>query len=120
MKKIIINQEGIELEVKPIDCPALRAIDRVLPVTSRVKVWGDEIYFDINVAAPAEGATIDVNVGDVAYWPESRCLCLFFGKTPMSVTNKPVPAGEVVIVGKTALNPESLRKVGPGSRIMVC
>lgn len=120
MKKIIIFQAGIELRVRTIDCPALQKIDQALPISSRVKVWGDEIYFNIGVDASAEGATIDIEAGDVAYWPEGRCLCIFFGKTPMSISDKPVPASEVVIVGKTDVDPEMLRKVGPETKITVC
>ena len=121
MKKIIIYQAGIELNVKSIASPAVRIIDQALPIISKVKVWGDEIYFNINIHAPVQLATADVEVGDIAYWPEGQCLCIFFGRTPMSIDDKPVPASEVVILGTIDnLNPEALRAVGPGSSIRVC
>lgn len=120
MKKILIRQAGIEIAVKPVDSPALREIDKALPITSKVKVWGDEIYFDINIKAPPDGATIDVEAGDIAYWPEGKSLCIFFGKTPISIGDKPLPASKVVIIGKIDPDFEALCSVGPESKIMVC
>lgn len=121
MKKIIIYQAGIELNVKPFDCAAMKIIDQALPIISKVKVWGDEIYFDIGIDVPVQSATADVDVGDVAYWPECQCLCIFFGRTPMSINDKPVSASEVVILGTIDnLNPAALRTVGPGSTIRIC
>ena len=82
--------------------------------------WGDEIYFDIGFKVSAEGATMDVDIGDVAYWSQGKCLCIFFGQTLASTSPKPVPASPVVIVGKTAASPESLRQIQLGEKISVC
>ena len=35
-----------------------------------------------------------------ADWPPGRALAIFFGRTPMSTTDKPVPASEVNLVGR--------------------
>ena len=121
MKKIIINQADVDLDVQAIDCLTLRAIDKVLPLTSTVKVWGDEIYCDTGIDAPAHPLTAEIDVGDVAYWPEDRCICLFFGKTPLSVTEQPVPSSEVVVIAHVdIIDIEALRKVGPGTTINIC
>ena len=121
MSKITIKSEDneIELKVEFTDNPTAAKIKESLPIESEVKTWGDEIYFDTGIAAPAEGATVDVAVGDIAYWPDGKCLCIFFGRTPASSGDKPVPASEVVIVGKTTVEPALLRKVKPGSKITV-
>jgi len=121
MKKIKIETKTgqIELDVNPADNAAARKISAALPIESTVKTWGDEIYFDTGIAAPAEGATLDVAVGDLAYWPDGKCLCIFFGKTPASSDDKPAPASEVVIVGKVSLDAALLRKVKSGCRITV-
>lgn len=117
MKKIKIG--NIELDVKALDNATVKEIDKNLPIESKVKTWGDEIYFDTGITAPAQGATLDVGIGDIAYWPEGKCLCIFFGPTPASSGDKPVPASEVVIVGKTDADPDLLRKVKSGSKIEV-
>lgn len=90
---------------------AAQDIIRALPLTSEVLTWGDEIYFKTNITAAQEDLTLDTNIGDVAYWPEGKCICVFFGPTPLSKTEKPVPASEVVIIGKTLTDPEELRKI---------
>ena len=121
MSKIAIKSEDneIELKVEFTDNPTAAKIKESLPIESKVKMWGDEIYFDTGITAPAEGATVDVAVGDIAYWPDAKCLCIFFGRTPASSGDKPVPASEVVIVGKTTVEPALLRKVKSGSKITV-
>lgn len=121
MRKIKIEAEDIkvELEVEFLDNPAAKKILESLPIESKVKTWGDEIYFDTGITAPDKGATLDVAAGDIAYWPEGRSLCIFFGPTPASSQDRPVPASEVVVVGKTSLDPALLRRVKPGSKITV-
>ena len=51
--------------------------------------WQDksynEIYFPIPVEAEAENAATLVEEGDLAYWPEGRCFCIFFSLTPASL-----------------------------------
>ena len=121
MRKIIINQAGVDLSVRSFDNSTLQAIDKVLPLTSTVMVWGDEIYCNIDVDAPVQSLTADLAIGDVAYWPEDRCLCLFFGKTPLSVTEQPVPASKVIVIGHVDnLNLPALRSVGAGSTVRIC
>ena len=63
---------------------------------------------------------MDVAVGDIAYWPQGKCLCVFFGITPASTSDKPEPASAVGIVGRTAATPELLRKAEAGQKIVVC
>lgn len=118
MKKITI-EPNIELDIRPADNITAKEIDKNLPLESKAMTWGDEIYFDTGIKAPSEGATLDVNVGDIAYWPHGKCLCIFFGPTPASSTDKPIPASEVVIVGKAELDPNQLRKVKSGAKIVV-
>lgn len=90
-----------------------------LPIESTISRWGDEIYFNLGFKASAQGATMDVNSGDIAYWSQGKCLCIFFGPTPESTTQKPVPASPVVIMGKTNALPQDLKKVELGEKITV-
>jgi len=90
-----------------------------LPVEAVVSRWGDEIYFETDISAPADGKTMEVKVGDVAYWPEGKCFCVFFGRTEASTTDKPMPASPVVIIGTTMANPSELREVKAGSAIQL-
>ena len=74
------------------DSPIARALAQRLPITATVNRWGDEIYFDVPVKMANTEPTLEVKVGDIAYWPEGPCLCIFFGKTPASRTDEPRPA----------------------------
>jgi hypothetical protein len=69
-----------------------------------------------------EGAalTTDINVGDVCFDPVSKALCVFFGRTPASVMDKPVPEEPVQVIGRNAGPLESLRQIKQGDRVTVC
>lgn len=121
MNKIIIKSKnlGIDLDVRFLNNPTAKKIANSLPIESKAQIWGDEIYFETGIEAPYLNLTTEVNVGDIAYWPEGKCLCIFFGKTPMSTDDKPVPASGVVIVGKTSVEPDILRNVKNGLDVRV-
>jgi len=122
MKTISIEAKPnkISIQISSLNNPATEAIDKALPVEATAQTWGDEIYFNIGVDAPSDGATLDLEVGDVAYWPQGKCFCIFFGRTPMSKSDKPMPASEVVVVGKiTSFDVEALRNVVDGDKILV-
>lgn len=91
-----------------------------LPFTSNVSRWGKEIYFNMGFKVSPEGATMDVEAGDIAYWPQGKSLCIFYGPTPLSEEeNKPVPASPVVIVGKTDAQAVRLDQIKLGALIRV-
>lgn len=82
-----------------------------IPLDAKVRVWGDEIYFKTTISTLLSSATREVNSGDIAYWPEEKSICVFFGPTPLSRDAKPVPASPVVIIGKTKTDPAELKKI---------
>ena len=119
--KITISDSDKELvlEIDFIDNLTSKNIIEHLPIKSKVNLWGEEIYFDTGIEASCQNATLDVNIGDLAYWPQGQCLCVFFGKTPASSNDKPVPASEVVVIGKVNKGIELLKNVKSGSMIKV-
>ena len=121
MGKILIGDTYTQtvVNVEFLNNPTAEVIKASLPLCSTANVWGDEIYFDTGIDAPVDEGTIDVRVGDVAYWPQGKCLCVFFGPTPISVDEQPVPASNVVVVGRTNADPDKLRAVRPGENIVV-
>jgi hypothetical protein len=116
---IVFKAENIGFYVKFNDSHLAGEISRSLPLEGAAQRWGDEIYFETGITASAQGQTMDVNVGDVAYWPQGKCLCVFFGRTAASTTDKPVPASPVVIIGSTMASPDELRQVQAGELIRV-
>lgn len=97
--------------------PEAKQIIQSLPLDSRVSTWGDELFFETTISIDSGATTIDVNPGDVAFWPAGKSLCIFFGPTPFSKDNKPVPASPVIIVGRTSAKPEELKKIKTGHSI---
>lgn len=117
--KVIFKSKTVSFDGELNNSPAAKKIAENLPLESEVNTWGDEIYFDIGITAPKDGQTMDTEVGDIGYWPQGKCLCVFFGPTPASSGGKPVPASHVVIVGKTKATPETLRTIKDGEKITV-
>jgi hypothetical protein len=91
MRKLKIIMDGKEVTAELIDRnpKTAGAVWNALPIQSRINTWGDEIYFGTTVKMDEENAQEKVEVGDVAYWPEGRCICVFFGKTPASTNESP-------------------------------
>lgn len=96
-----------------------REILNHLPFNAEIKVWGEELYFETGIVASDFNASLDVAVGDVAYWPQGKCLCVFYGRTPQSKDEKPVPASPVVVVGRLKDIPAGLKHVRHGQHIKV-
>ena len=90
-----------ELEVKAWfnETDTATKVFDVLPITSSVNIWGDEIYFTIPVETGLEDAREIVNIGDIAYWPQGNALCVFLGRTPISEADEIRPISPVNVIG---------------------
>lgn len=116
---IIIKAGSIVVEGILKDTPLAEKIYNAIPFTSKARLWGKEIYFEIPVASGIDEPVEEVEKGDIAYWPEGRCMCLFFGPTPVSKGEKPVPASAVEVIGKITSDCTQLEKVHSGEKIIV-
>jgi hypothetical protein len=101
------------------DTPGAREFLKALPVKGFGNRWGEEFYFDIEVCLTCEQPTLRVKPGDIAFWPIGNGLALFFGKTPFSTGDDPVPASEVEIIGRMLGNFECLNCVPDGTEIVI-
>jgi hypothetical protein len=107
--KIIVGQTTLKGEL--FDSPCARAVFSALPVEARPNTWGDEFYFEIPVKMSLDpSATSKVKAGDIGYWPPGQALAIFFGPTPMSTGDDPVPASEVNLVGRILHDAGFLKK----------
>jgi hypothetical protein len=97
----------------------VRLILDALPIESVARQWGDEIYFEIPVEAGLENGLDRVSKGDLGYWPEGRCFCIFYGPTPMSRSaDEIVPASAVNLVVRIE-NPEALKAHSAGEAVLI-
>jgi len=122
--KILIKmqQEKMEAEIDEKKNPkTARAIIQALPINGTANRWGDEIYFEIPVYIKEENSQQEVEIGDLAYWIEGSCLCIFFGRTPVSVSNKPKAYSPVNVFGRlTSKDPINiLKRVKNGEKIRI-
>lgn len=100
-QKIKITIGGIQVvaELKPNR--TAQAILDALPINAQVNQWGEEFYCKVSgIKDHRETATTQVKVGDVAFWGVGEMLAIFFGRTPMSLGEDPVPADRVNVIGK--------------------
>lgn len=97
----------------------VEAITKALPIKSRAKRWGDEVYFSTEVNVNVEENSKDVvEVGDIAYWIPGRAICIFFGKTPIS-NDKIRPASAVNVIGRVTDDPCRLKAVSDGDEVVI-
>lgn len=118
--KIKITIGNVVLDAELSDTACAREISASLPIESVPSEWGDEFYFEIPVKMPLdETATTEVKVGDIGYWPPGRALAIFFGRTPISRGEDPVPASEVNLVGKIIGDATALKKAKRAGKIKI-
>lgn len=117
-RTIVIHVGKLKLRARLHDTRCARAIWEALPIEAAFARWGDEFYFPIPVKLGLdEKATTDVAVGDIGYWPPGQALAIFFGPTPLSDGERPVPASAVNLVGRVLGDARRLSKVGGTRRI---
>jgi hypothetical protein len=110
-KKIKITIGGIQVLAQLKPNRTAQAVLDALPVNAPVNQWGEEFYCKLpGVKDYREVATTQVKVGDVAFWGMGEMLAVFFGRTPMSLGDDPVPADRVNVIGRILDDPKVLRQ----------
>jgi uncharacterized protein len=99
----------------------VKAILDNLPIEVNINKWGKELYTDkTSIRAKEENAKSEVNLLDVAFWPEGCALCLFYGPTPISKPNKIEPYSPVNIVGHIVTEQgDIINKVNDTTRVII-
>lgn len=120
-KLLILSDNLGELEAEIIDKnpDTTKAILKALPFQSPANVWGEEIYFDIPIDASEEDSQKEMELGDIAFWPQGNAMCIFFGPTPVSDSEKPKAYGPVNLFAKVIGDIYTLGKVREGEIIRV-
>ncbi|MBU1157752.1 MAG: hypothetical protein KKE24_00230 [Candidatus Thermoplasmatota archaeon] len=118
---ILCDIEGglsLKIELREDATPTTEAFMSALPFEGRASRWGDEVYFGAPFHTGLESdARADMDVGEVAYWPDGDALALFFGKTPASIDDRPRAYSKCNVVGRVVSDPTILRTVLPGTRV---
>ena len=116
--KIFANEIGVEAELENTE--SAKRFYESLPIDGASNRWGDELYFVIPLKLDLEEDSTDVvEKGDIAYWPEGSCFCIFFGKTPESTDTEIKAASNVNIIGKIIGNSDVFKTVKNGDLVVV-
>jgi len=114
-------KRDIKIRVGEVEAPACLndsdtagKVSNILPFSSSASVWGDEVYFDIPVDTGLENGQDLVELGDIAYWPQGKALCIFFGRTPIGEGDEIRPISPVTVVGRVTADGETLRRLLDG------
>ncbi len=102
------------------DTPTAKAIAAVLPLTSSVLTWGEEVYFDVPVNASREkDARAVVVPGEIAYWPQGPAIAIGFGRTPISQGDETRLASPCNVFAKALGSVKVLGQVKTGTKVEV-
>ncbi len=118
-----INRE-VSIELDNSHSPkTVQAILESLPIEVNINRWGDELYTEkTQIVEKEEDAKREVNLFDVAYWPEGNALCLFYGPTPISTEGKILAYSPVNIVGRISIRDNEkedvLEKIRDSTRVI--
>jgi len=122
-KKILVRiteLENITIELDDTGSPkTYTSFLESLPFSVTAHIWGEEIYTDESPITQSEENAKDlVNLNDVAYWPNGKAICLFFGPTPIGKKGEIKPYSPVNVIGKI-INPDKniLSKMNEGTKI---
>ncbi len=119
-QKIKMTIGGIQVIAQLKPNRTAQAVVDALPVEVPVNQWGEEFYCNMpGVKDYREVATTQVKVGDVAFWGMGGMLAVFFGRTPMSLGDDPVPADRVNVIGKVIGDPKVLMEATGASLMKV-
>ena len=120
MPRIRFDFGTLALDAELLDTPTARLVAAALPATAAALTWGEEIYFEVPVEAAREpDARAVVVPGEIAYWPDGRCIAIGFGRTPISQDGETRLASPCNIFAKALSDVKTLAKVRPGARVKV-
>jgi hypothetical protein len=98
---IVIEVDGKTLRAELSDTPAARRVADALPLAVTMSRWGDEYYGSAGLVIPEDSSARELmEVGEIAYWPPGKALCIFFGPTPASTDERPRAASGVLPIGR--------------------
>ena len=122
MHNINLKFSSYTINIKLRSTKTASAIKNILPFKSIVKTWGEEIYFETPIEENLDlenDAKDIINVGEIAYWIEGKCIAIGYGKTPISKGNEIKLAARTNIWGDALLNIKELNKIKDGDEVVV-
>jgi hypothetical protein len=117
--KIKIVVGSIEAYATLSNTKTTSAVVNSLPFDSVAHRWGEEIYFEVPLELELENGKEVLEIGDIAYWPPGKSMCIFFGPTPSSRGNEIRAYSAVSVFGKVTGDTGVFRALREGEGIRV-
>lgn len=86
-------------------------IYETLPIPGDVRIYLEEVYFEIPLELDYENPSGNAEKGDISYWPPGQAFCIFYGDSQ--------PYSEVNHIGKVTENLEILKIAEEGDKIII-
>jgi hypothetical protein len=120
MARIRFDFGALTLDAELLETPTAKAIAAVLPISSSVLTWGEEVYFDVPLTVAREKDARAVIVpGEIAYWPQGPAIAIGFGRTPISEGNETRLASPCNVFAKALGSVKVLGKIKTGAKVEV-
>ena len=123
MPSINLKFKSYNVVIKLRSTPTANIIKSILPCKSIVKTWGEEIYFEIPLKKDLsldDTAKDVIDLGEIAYWTEGKCIAIGYGKTPISQNNEIRLVAKTNIWGDAVLNVKKLKNIKDGDEVIIC
>jgi len=112
---IICGNRRVKAKILDKNPGTATTILKNLPIEGRAIKWGDEYYFYTDIEISEENSQTEMEIGDIAYWPEGKAICIFLGPTPVSSGDKPMAISPVNLFAKL----EEKIEIKDGERIRI-
>ncbi|MBY0265051.1 MAG: hypothetical protein K2W84_01480 [Burkholderiales bacterium] len=100
--------------------PTTERLLAVLPCTSDINTWGEEVYFPLPLRAALEpGAQQVVSPGAVCFWVDGSALALPWGRTPISQGNECRLVCACNVLGRLRGDPSVLKTARDGDTVNI-
>ena len=120
MPRIRITWHAGEVIADLRESPTTTKLLAALPCKATANTWGDEVYFNLAIAATLEpDAQQVVDPGSVCFWVDYSALALPFGPTPISRGSECRLVTRCNLLGKITGDPGTLTSVRDGDEIRV-
>ena len=121
-RKIIIQGENYRLEfpVSFYDNNTAKSVLNNLPINGKINKWAEGLYFSAHIEdLETFDETSDLEIGEIAYWPENKAISIFYGPTFSDQNETVIPKFTSIKIGKTVSKVELLKKIAIGDRIEI-
>ncbi|MEQ8763502.1 MAG: cyclophilin-like family protein [Planctomycetota bacterium] len=119
--RVTVRAGRVEFDLELDDSPVTTQIDRLVPFEGTCKLWGEDMNFPLPTRVDVGGArgSMSVNTGDVAYCPADATLRIYFGRTPFSGMEQPMPHKSVIVFGRVVGDYQVLQRIEEGARLKI-